>query len=144
MLVSHCLHAPSRARRSCMHQRKKVQLFLKRFRMVLLLRASLLPAFASWLSGQPEPHHAGHFLWVPLSFAVIEVVQDHVVPGRCQQTQVGLRVVVGLLLSAAVPFPRHLLEKRLKLKVSNISPLSSQNLHFTTRFLNNISCFFFA
>lgn len=73
-------------------------------------RTSFLPAFASWLSGQPEPHHAGHFLWAPLSFAVVEVVQDQVVPGGCQQTQVGLRVMVGLLLSAAVPFPCHLLE----------------------------------
>lgn len=44
--------------------------------------ASLLPAFAPRLSGQPEPHHTGHFLRASLSFGVVEVVQDQVVPGR--------------------------------------------------------------
>lgn len=44
--------------------------------------ASLLPAFAPRLSGQPEPHHTGHFLRASLSFDVVEVVQDQVVPGR--------------------------------------------------------------
>lgn len=44
--------------------------------------ASLLPAFAPWLGGQPEPHHTSHFLRASLSFGVVEVVQDQVVPGR--------------------------------------------------------------
>lgn len=44
--------------------------------------ASLLPAFAPRLGGQPESHHTGHFLRASLSFDVVDVVQDQVVPGR--------------------------------------------------------------
>lgn len=64
--------------------------------------ASLLPAFASRLFWQPEPHQASHLLRVTLSLAVVEVVQQLVVPSRCQQTQVRARVMVGLLLGTAV------------------------------------------
>ena len=70
--------------------------------------SSLLPAFASRLSGQPEPHYAGRLLDAALALAVVEVVQDQVVPGGREQTQVCVRVVVGLLLGAAVLFPGHL------------------------------------
>lgn len=64
--------------------------------------ASLLPAFASRLLWQPEPHQAGHLLRSALPLAVVEVVQELVVPRRCQQTQVRVRVMVGLLLGPAV------------------------------------------
>lgn len=66
------------------------------------LTRSLLPAFAPWLLGQPEPHQTGHLLRPALSLAVVDVVQELVVPSRRQQAQVGARVVVGLLLGPAV------------------------------------------
>ncbi|TNN58517.1 hypothetical protein EYF80_031320 [Liparis tanakae] len=49
--------------------------------------SSLLPAFTSWLSGQPEPHHASRLCCAALSLDVVEVVQGLVGPGRRQQTQ---------------------------------------------------------
>lgn len=64
--------------------------------------ASLFPAFASRLLWQPEPHQAGHLLRSALSLAVVDVVQELVVPRRRKQTQVGVRVMVGLLLGPAV------------------------------------------
>lgn len=73
--------------------------------------SSLLPAFPPRLRGQPEPHQTGHLLWAALSLAVVEVVQEHVVPGGLQQTQVCVRVVVCLLLGTAVPFSRYLWER---------------------------------
>lgn len=77
--------------------------------------ASLLPAFAPWLFRQPEPHQAGHFIRATLSLAVVDVVQELVVPRRRQQTQVRMRVMVGLLLGAAVPLTCYLKGNR-KLK----------------------------
>lgn len=74
--------------------------------------ASLLPAFAPWLFRQPEPHQAGHFIRATLSLAVVNVVQKLVVPCRCQQTQVRMRVMVGLLLGAAVPLTCYLEGKK--------------------------------
>lgn len=78
---------------------KSVQIFLQASYPSM---ASLLPAFASWLFWQPEPHQAGHFIRATLSLAVVKVVQEPVVPRRRQQTQVRMRVMMGLLLGAAV------------------------------------------
>lgn len=80
--------------------------------------SSLLPAFASWLCGQPEPDEACHFFGAAISLAVVEVVQGLVVPGGRQQTQVGVRGVVCLQLGSAVPFSCYLI---LAILVHNIS-----------------------
>lgn len=74
---------------------------------------SLLPAFTSWLRWQSEPHQASHFLWAALSLAVVKVVEDQVVPGRRQQTQVCVWVMVCLLLGTAVPFSCYLILTKL-------------------------------
>lgn len=70
--------------------------------------SSLLPAFPSRLGGQPEPHQAGYLLWAALPLPVVKVVQDQVVPGGLQQTQVGVGGVERLLLGPAVPLTRYL------------------------------------
>lgn len=88
---------------------KRVQIFLQASYPSM---ASLLPAFAPWLFRQPEPHQAGHFIRGTLSLAVVKVVQELMVPCRRQQTQVRMRVMVGLLLGAAVPLTCHLERKQ--------------------------------
>jgi len=78
------------------------------FQDFLPLLSSLLPAFTSWLRGQPEPHQAGHFFWTALSLAMVKVVQGLVAPGGRQQAQVCVWGVMCLLLGTAVPFSCYL------------------------------------
>lgn len=92
---------------------------MKSFKILCLPLSSLLPAFTSWLSGQPEPHHASRLGKAAVSLAVVIVVQGLVVSGRCQQTQVRVRGMVRLLLGTAVPFSCHLWAREGKEDISD-------------------------